>query len=131
MACELVSCGPYVTLGEQKAAKELQEQLHATSDCWILLTNVTPATQTSSREIDIIGVGLTGVTAIDVKSFVGRVTGDATRWMLLGGDGRLDPIGAIDAAAKVPPLPSSTTKGSAEGRGSDSLDCRGHPAGCR
>ncbi len=64
-----IPCGAFVNESERKAVERLKAKLQSVSGHWVLLSNLSYAQHVGRRadEIDIIAIGPSGVSAIEVK----------------------------------------------------------------
>ncbi|MFC1743402.1 NERD domain-containing protein [Candidatus Riflebacteria bacterium] len=76
MKVETILCGPFVNESERKAFEHLKSRLQSSqgNDEWILLTNVefSVNNQLQSDEIDMIVIGPTGVTILEIKHWTAK-----------------------------------------------------------
>lgn len=94
---ELISAGPFATVGEQQAAAELKKL----PDKWVVICNKTlPTSDGRSYEIDFIVIGDRWVFLIDEKSWSKKITGTDQNWTH-GSRSMNSPLNKADYVSKI------------------------------
>ncbi|NLS90940.1 MAG: protein kinase [Planctomycetaceae bacterium] len=94
----LIQVGPFVGVGERKAAECLDRELPGG---WRIICNkelVDP--DGSTREVDFIVVAPHTIFIIDEKSWSGAIHGNETGWVLRTGESYINPLGKVNHVAK-------------------------------
>ena len=92
IVAQIISAGPFVTEGERKAAKVLQELPQE----WIVICNKILPRGDHSYEIDFIVIGKRCVFLLDEKAWRGKIHGNDQLWVREDGFSLRSPLTKID-----------------------------------